>query len=739
MYNGRRPIRSITYFSHIMHLLDLQKQVIIIEEGGFRMEQSELKRWDIELRGRNFVIETGKYAKQANGSVLVRYGDSVVLVTATMSDPREGIDFFPLMVNYEERVYAIGKIPGSITRREGRPRDVATLAARLIDRPLRPLFPKGFYNDVQIIATVLSVDNDCEPDILAMNGASAALMLSDIPFDGPMAGVKVGLVDERLVINPTEEERKNSRLDLTVAGTKKAVLMVEAGANEVSEETMIEAIELAHEEIKKLVEFQEKMTAEAGKEKIDFLPPEIDVELEKEVRDYATESINKALRTVEKLTRNTKIDEIKEEAISYFKEKYQDDEEAAVKMKQVSEILEQITKEELRKMISEEGVRPDGRSPEEIRPIWCEVGVLPRVHGSGVFTRGQTQALSVVTLGATSDEQILFGLGEEETKRYMHHYNFPPYSVGETSPLRSPGRREIGHGALGERALDPMIPSQEEFPYTIRVVSEVLESNGSTSQASICGSTLALMDAGVPIKEPVAGIAMGLIKEGDKVTILSDIQGLEDFNGDMDFKVAGTKNGITALQMDIKIQGISKEILKRALEQARKGRLHILDKMLEVIDKPRPELSPYAPLMITMKIDPEKIRFVIGPGGKMINKIIDETGVTIDINDDGSVFIMSDNQENGEKARKMIHDLTRDVVVGEIYEGTVKKIMNFGAFVEFLPGQEGLVHISQLADHHVEKVEDEVKLGDKIPVKVTKIDNQGRINLSRKDALKEME
>jgi polyribonucleotide nucleotidyltransferase len=722
-----------------MHLLDLQKQVIIIEEGGFRMEQSELKRWDIELRGRNFVIETGKYAKQANGSVLVRYGDSVVLVTATMSDPREGIDFFPLMVNYEERVYAIGKIPGSITRREGRPRDVATLAARLIDRPLRPLFPKGFYNDVQIIATVLSVDNDCEPDILAMNGASAALMLSDIPFDGPMAGVKVGLVDERLVINPTEEERKNSRLDLTVAGTKKAVLMVEAGANEVSEETMIEAIELAHEEIKKLVEFQEKMTAEAGKEKIDFLPPEIDVELEKEVRDYATESINKALRTVEKLTRNTKIDEIKEEAISYFKEKYQDDEEAAVKMKQVSEILEQITKEELRKMISEEGVRPDGRSPEEIRPIWCEVGVLPRVHGSGVFTRGQTQALSVVTLGATSDEQILFGLGEEETKRYMHHYNFPPYSVGETSPLRSPGRREIGHGALGERALDPMIPSQEEFPYTIRVVSEVLESNGSTSQASICGSTLALMDAGVPIKEPVAGIAMGLIKEGDKVTILSDIQGLEDFNGDMDFKVAGTKNGITALQMDIKIQGISKEILKRALEQARKGRLHILDKMLEVIDKPRPELSPYAPLMITMKIDPEKIRFVIGPGGKMINKIIDETGVTIDINDDGSVFIMSDNQENGEKARKMIHDLTRDVVVGEIYEGTVKKIMNFGAFVEFLPGQEGLVHISQLADHHVEKVEDEVKLGDKIPVKVTKIDNQGRINLSRKDALKEME
>ncbi len=703
------------------------------------MEQTELKKWELELQDRNLTIETGKYAKQANGSVLVRYGDSVVLVTATMSDPREGIEFFPLMVNYEERVYAIGKIPGSITRREGRPRDVATLAARLIDRPLRPLFPKGFYNDVQVVATVLSVDNDCEPDILAMNGASLALMISDIPFYGPMAGVKVGLVDDKLVINPIEEERKNSKLDLTVAGTKDAVMMVEAGANEVSEEIMIDAIELAHEEIKKLVEFQEKITAEVGKEKVEVQPPPKNDELENEVRNYATEKINKALRTIEKLNRNTKIDEIKEEASNYFAEKYQDDENFSTILKQVSEILEQVTKEQLRKMIAEEEIRPDGRRPEEIRPIWCEVGVLPRVHGSGVFTRGQTQALSVVTLGATSDEQILFGLGEEETKRYMHHYNFPPYSVGETSPLRSPGRREIGHGALGERALDPMIPSQEEFPYTIRVVSEVLESNGSTSQASICGSTLALMDAGVPIKNPVAGIAMGLIKEGDNVKILSDIQGLEDFNGDMDFKVAGTKNGITALQMDIKIHGISKKVLVKALEQARKGRLHILDKMLEVIDRPRPELSPYAPLMMTLKIDPEKIRFVIGPGGKMINKIIDETGVSIDINDDGTVFIMSDNQENGEKARKMIHNLTREVEVGEIYEGTVKKIMNFGAFVEFLPGQEGLVHISQLADHHVDKVEDEVKLGDKMPVKVTKIDNQGRINLSRKDALKEME
>src|SRR5690554_2045453 len=703
------------------------------------MEQRELKKWDIDLRGKSFNVETGKYAKQANGSVVVRYGDSVVLVTAAMSDPREGIDYFPLMVNYEERVYAIGKIPGSITRREGRPRDVATLAARLIDRPLRPLFPDNFYNDIQIIATVLSVDNDCEPDILAMNGASLALMISDIPFKGPMAGVKVGLVDGELIINPAEEEREESDLDLTVAGTKDAVMKVEAGADEVSEEIMISAIEQAHDEIKRLVEFQEMIAVEIGKEKINVPGVEYDVELEREVQNFAEEKIKKALRTVEKQNRNSKIDNVKEEALDYFNEKFADDDTLDEKIKQVCRILDKIIKKELRSMITEEGIRPDGRTPEEIRPVWCEVGVLPRAHGSGVFTRGQTQALSVVTLGATSDEQILFGLGEEETKRYMHHYNFPPYSVGETSPLRAPGRREIGHGALGERALLPMIPDQEDFPYTIRVVSEILESNGSSSQASICGSTLALMDAGVPIKEPVAGIAMGLIKENEKVAILSDIQGLEDFNGDMDFKVAGSKNGITALQMDIKVHGISREILAQALEQSHKGRNYILDKMLEVIEKPRPELSPYAPLMITMKIDPEKIRYVIGPGGKMINKIIDETGVTIDINDDGSVFIMSDDQESGEKARKMIHDLTRDVVVGELYEGTVKKIMNFGAFVEFLPGQEGLVHISQLADYHVKKVEDIVKQGDKIPVKVTKIDKQGRINLSRKDALKEME
>jgi len=695
------------------------------------------KSWEIEVAGRPFKVETGKLAKQTNAAVVMRYGDTTVLVTAAMSDPREGIDFFPLMVNYEEREYAIGKIPGSITRREGKPRDVATLAARLIDRPLRPLFPEGFRNDVQIICTVLSVDSDCEPDVLAMNGASAALMLSDIPFAGPVAAVKVGLVDGELILNPGEEDREKSLMDLVVAGSKDAVLMVEAGANEVPEETMIEAIEFAHEEIKKLVAFQEEIAAEAGKEKAEYELLETDAELEAEVREYATAKLDEALRTFEKVSRNTKVDAVKDETRECFAEKYNEDEDKDEKVKQVGRILDDITKELVRKMITEEGVRPDGRTPEEIRPIWCEVGVIPRVHGSGVFTRGQTQVMSIVTLGAISDEQILFGLGEDETKRYMHHYNFPPFCVGETGPLRSPGRREIGHGALGERALLPMIPPQEEFPYTIRVVSEVLESNGSSSQASICGSTLALMDAGVQIKAPVAGIAMGLIKEEDKVSILSDIQGLEDFYGDMDFKVAGTEKGITAIQMDIKIGGISKDILTRALEQARVGRLYILEQMLKVIDKPRPELSPNAPLMSTMKIDPDKIRFVIGPGGKTINGIIDQTGVTIDIDDDGTVFIMADSREAGEKAQKMIYDLTRDVVVGEIYEGVVKRIMNFGAFVEFLPGKEGLVHISQLADHHVNKVEDVVSIGDRITVKVTEIDRQGRINLSRKEVLKE--
>ncbi len=691
------------------------------------------KKWEKEVAGRMFSIETGKLAQQANGAVMVRYGESAVLVTATMSEPREGIDFFPLMVNYEERVYAIGKIPGSITRREGRPRDVATLAARLIDRPLRPLFPDGFRHDIQVIATVLSVDNDCEPDIMAMTGASAALCLSDIPFDGPIAGVKVGLVDGKIIINPDEETRENSKLDLTVAGTDKAVMMVEAGADEVDEETMLEAIELAHEEIKKLVKFQKNILKETAKEKFVFNLETYSKELEDEVREYATAKMRDAIRTFDKLERNAKLEAVKEETIANFNV----EEDKEDRQKHVSTILDEITKEEVRRLITEEDVRPDGRKADEIRPIWCEVGVLPRVHGSGIFTRGQTQALSVVTLGASSDEQTLFGLGEEETKRYMHHYNFPPYSVGETSPLRAPGRREIGHGFLGERALKPMLPAQEEFPYTIRIVSEVLESNGSSSQASICGSTLSLMDAGVPIKEPVAGIAMGLIKNDEQVTILSDIQGMEDHYGDMDFKVAGTKNGITAIQMDIKISGISRKILQKALERARRGRLYILDKMLEVIAEPRAELSPRAPSMISMKIDPEKIRHVIGPGGKMINKIIDETGAKIDIDNDGTVYILADKQKDGDRAQEMIEELTRDVVVGDLYNGTVKRIVNFGAFVEILPGKEGLVHISQIADYHVKSVEDELSVGDEIPVKVTEIDNQGRINLSRKEALED--
>lgn len=698
------------------------------------MTKPKSRKWELELAGNKLSLETGKVAQQANGSVIMKFGETVVLVTATMSEPREGINYFPLMVNYEERVYAIGKIPGSITRREGRPRDVATLAARLIDRPLRPLFPDGMRHDVQVVATVLSVDDDCEPDILAMNGASAALAISDIPFNGPIAGAKVGLVNDELVINPSQEERNNSNLSLTVAGTKDAVLMVEAGANEVSEDIMLAAIDKAHKEIQKIVGVQEEMVAEIGKEKFDFIPEQINESLENEVRDYITEDLEKAIQTFKKSEREENIEKVKADAQKYFSEKLEEKE-----LNQVSKLMDKIIKECVRKMIIEENIRPDRRKTDQIRPIWCEVGTLPRVHGSGIFTRGQTQAMSIATLGASSDEQILFGLGEEETKRYMHHYNFPPYSVGETNPLRSPGRREIGHGALGERALRPMLPDEKEFPYTIRVVSEVLESNGSTSQASICGSTLALMDAGVPIKEPVAGIAMGLMKKDDKVTILSDIQGMEDHYGDMDFKVAGTQNGITALQMDIKIDGISQGILKQALKQAHEGRMFILDKMLEVIDEPRSELSPHAPSMITIEIDPDKIRYVIGPGGKTINKIIDKTGAKIDIDDDGTVYILAEDQTSGEKARDMIENLTRDVVVGELYEGTVKRIVNFGAFVEILPGKEGLVHISQIADYHVNKVEDELSVGDTVPVKVIEIDDQGRINLSRKEALNEQE
>lgn len=691
--------------------------------------------WKEELAGRPLIMEIGKVAKQANGSVLVKYGDTVVLVTAVLAaQPREGIDFFPLLVDYEERLYAVGKIPGSFLRREGRPPESAILAARTIDRPLRPLFPKGFRNDVQIVATVLSADPNNPSDTTAMFGASLALTISEIPFAGPIAGVHVGRVDGRLIINPSVEEDAKSDFDIIVAGTKDAIMMVEAGANEVPEEELLEAILFGHEEIKKLVAIQEKIQQEIGKPKIEVELYEPDPEIAREVEEYATEKMIEALKTGEKLEREAKIEQVKEETHLFFQEKL-GEEEYALKVKDIAEVLDGIIKDAVRQMIIEEGIRVDGRKLDEIRPISSEVGILPRAHGSGLFTRGQTQVLSVATLGRCSEEQILDGLGEEETKRYIHHYNFPAFSVGEVRPVRGPGRREIGHGALAERALLPVIPSEEEFPYTIRVVSEVLESNGSTSQASICGSTLALMDAGVPIKKPVAGIAMGLVKYQDKFAVLTDIQGLEDHLGDMDFKVAGTRDGVTAIQMDIKISGITKEVLEQALAQAKKGRLFILDKMSETITEPRPELSPYAPRMLTMSIDPDRIKDVIGPGGKMIRKIIEETGVEIDIEDDGRVFISSVDQAAAEKAKAHIERLTRDVEVGATYLGKVTRIMNFGAFVEILPGKEGLVHISQLDKDRVAKVEDVARVGDEILVKVTEIDKLGRINLSRKAVL----
>ncbi|GAQ26206.1 MULTISPECIES: polyribonucleotide nucleotidyltransferase [Tepidanaerobacter] len=687
-----------------------------------------------EVAGRKLVVETGKVAQQANGSVMIKYEDTVLLVTATASKkPREGVDFLPLTVDYEEKLYAVGKIPGGFIKREGKPSEKAILSARLIDRPLRPLFPKNLRNDVQVIATVLSVDQDNMPDILAINGASCALCISDIPFDGPVGAVSVGLVNGEYVINPTVEESEKSRLRLSVAGTKDAVLMVEAGADEVSEDEMLNAILYGHEEIKKIIAFQEEIIKEVGKPKMEIVTDDENEELEKAVREFATEKILKAIRIFDKTEREDCLDKIAEETILNFQEAYPESD------KQITEILTTITKEEVRKMISYEGIRPDGRTAKEIRPIWCEVGVLPRTHGSGLFTRGQTQVLTVATLGALGDVQILDGLGIEESKRYMHHYNFPPYSTGETRPMRGPGRREIGHGALAERALEPMIPPEEDFPYTIRLVSEVLSSNGSSSMASVCGSTLALMDAGVPIKAPVSGVAMGLIKQEDKVTILTDIQGMEDFYGDMDFKVAGTRNGITAIQMDIKIKGIDRDILKTALEQAREGRLYIMDKMLAVIPEPRKELSPYAPRIFTTTIDPEKIRDIIGPGGKTINKIISETNTKIDIEEDGKVYIAAPDESAGVKALEIINKITQDVEVGKIYMGKVMRTTNFGAFAEILPGKEGLIHISKLSSERVKRVEDVVKVGDEILVKVTDIDKQGRINLSHKDALDEIQ
>ncbi|MBB6282208.1 polyribonucleotide nucleotidyltransferase [Geobacillus subterraneus] len=696
------------------------------------MEQ-EKRVFSIDVAGRPLVIETGELAKQANGAALVRYGDTVVLSTATASREAKNVDFFPLTVNYEERLYAVGKIPGGFIKREGRPSEKAILASRLIDRPIRPLFAEGFRNEVQVVSMVMSVDQDCSPEVAALIGSSVALTISDIPFEGPIAGVIVGRVDGQFVINPTVEQMEKSDMHLVVAGTKDAINMVEAGADEVPEEVMLEAIMFGHEEVKRLIAFQEEIAAQVGKEKMEVVLYEPDPQLEAEIRQLAEADIKKAVQVPEKLARDAAIEDVKAGVIA----KYEAEEADEEKLKQVQEILHKLVKEEVRRLITVEKIRPDGRKVDEIRPLSSAVGVLPRTHGSGLFTRGQTQVLSVCTLGALGDVQILDGLDLEESKRFMHHYNFPPFSVGETGPMRGPGRREIGHGALGERALEPVVPSEREFPYTIRLVSEVLESNGSTSQASICASTLAMMDAGVPIKAPVAGIAMGLVKNEDHYTILTDIQGIEDHLGDMDFKVAGTRKGVTALQMDIKIKGLTRDILEEALQQARKGRMEILDHMMQTLSEPRKELSKYAPKILIMHINPDKIREVIGPSGKQINKIIDETGVKIDIEQDGTIFISSVDEAANQKAKQIIEDIVREVEVGQVYLGKVKRIEKFGAFVELFNGKDGLVHISELAEERVGKVEDVVSIGDEILVKVTEIDKQGRVNLSRKAVLRD--
>ncbi|MFK4301491.1 polyribonucleotide nucleotidyltransferase [Paenibacillus sp. RC254] len=690
------------------------------------------QRVEIQLGGRKLVLETGRLAKQANAAVKVSYGETVVLCTVTASNAPKDLDFFPLTVNYEERLYAVGKIPGGFIKREGRPSQKAILSSRLTDRPIRPLFPEGFRNDVQVLNLVMSVDQDCEPEIAAMIGTSAALSISDVPFNGPIGGVAVGRVDGQFVINPDIAQQNASDLYLVVAGTKDAIMMVEAEGNEIPEEVMLEAIMFGHDEIKNIVAVIEQLVQVAGKEKMQVKLHAVDEKVNSEVRAYAAERLVEAVKIIEKHARQEAIDAVNEETVAHFEAQYIETPEL---LKDVSEVLYDIVKEEVRRLITHDKVRPDGRKLDEIRPIESDTSILPRTHGSGLFTRGQTQALSVCTLGALGDVQILDGIDLEETKRFMHHYNFPPFSVGEARPLRAPGRREIGHGALGERALSKVIPSETEFPYTIRLVSEVLESNGSTSQASICASTLAMMDAGVPIKAPVAGVAMGLIKDGEHVSVLTDIQGMEDHLGDMDFKVAGTAEGVTAIQMDIKINGIDRNILQDALKQAREGRLFILSKMMEAIQTPREQLSPYAPKIMTMHINPDKIRDVIGAGGKIINKIIEETGVKIDIEQDGRVFIASTNQEMNEKARSIIEGIVKEVVIGEIYIGTVKRIEKFGAFVEILPGKDGLVHISQLSTERVAKVEDVVAIGDTITVKVTEIDQQGRVNLSRKAVL----
>lgn len=691
------------------------------------MSNKDATIFEIEIGGKKVTFETGKYCEQSSGSCLVRCGETAVMVNVNMSPaPRPGIDFFPLSVDFEEKMYAVGKIPGGFKKREGRASDKAILTSRLIDRPLRPLFPKGFYNDVTVVATALSVDPNIAPEPLAMLGSSFALSISDIPFMGPTGSVCVGLVDGKYVINPDLEQREKSLMHLMLSGTEEAILMVEAGAKEVTEEQMLDGIMFGHEEIKKIVRFIKDVKAKIGKPVNDKIVYEtVEGEINTAVREFATPLIVKALDEFDREKRQKNQEEANEQIYAHFAEIYPE------QTKQIGDVIYKITKETVRSKIVNEGVRPDGRKTTEIRPIWCDVGVLPRVHGTGVFTRGQTQVLTTLTLGTISDMQKLEGLDEEDCKRYMHHYNMPGYATGEAKPLKSPGRREIGHGALAERALEPVIPSEEEFPYAIRLVSEVLSSNGSSSMASTCGSTLALMDAGVPIKLPVAGIAMGLIKdeESKKVAVLSDIQGLEDFLGDMDFKVTGTTRGITSIQMDIKIKGIDKAILTTALEQARQGRLYILDKMLAVLPEPRKELSKYAPKIISFSINPDSIKDVIGSGGKTINKIIEETGVKIDITDDGKVFIATPDSEMAEKAKRIILNIAEDLEVGKIYSGKVVRIMQFGAFVEIAPGKDGMIHISKLSTKRVEKVEDVVNIGDEVEVEVIKIDNKGRVDL----------
>ena len=694
---------------------------------------TDYRTFKTAVGGRLLEFELGKICEQANGQVMVKYGESVVSVTVCASkEAREDIDFLPLSCDYEEKMYASGKIPGGFIRREGRPSEKAILSSRLMDRPLRPLFPKGYHNDVVVVATVMSVDLDCETDIMAMVGASVAIATSDIPWEGPIAAVRVGRVDGRFIINPTLEQREQSDINLTVAGTKEAIMMVEAGADEVPEDVMLDAIFFGHDEIKKLVEFIDEIVAEVGKPKKELVINQVPEDIDTAVRDYATGRMQEAIHTFDKLERLDNMDAVEVETKEHFAEIYPDNE------KDIAAVLYNITKESVRNMILDEGIRPDNRKTTEIRPVWCETGLLPRVHGSGLFTRGQTQVMSTCTLAPASEAQMIDGITEQTEKRYMHHYNFPGYCTGEARSPRSPGRREIGHGALAERALLPVIPPVEEFPYALRVVSDVLSSNGSSSMGSTCGSTLALMDAGVPIKRPVSGIAMGLISRTEedgsqKIAILSDIQGMEDFLGDMDFKVTGTEVGVTAIQMDIKTHGLSRDILSKALAQAKEGRAHILDVMLEEIPEPRKEMSKYAPRSITMMIDPDKIRIVIGPGGKTINKIIEETGVKIDIAEDASglISIYSSDMAGAEAAKREIELLTKDAEVGETYEGKVTKIMTFGAFIEILPGKEGLLHISKMADHRVEKVEDVMNVGDEVKVRVYEIDKQNRINLER--------